>query len=159
MESVAEVPEEASGLRQPRFWIRVFLLLDRLPAKANEPCLPITVTYTHTHTHTHNHFTAFQTFSETTRVSWYQKVHFAIFWIFWSKMKITQANTPTIWMDCHPIETNWCPISAIPTIFTTDALPGTTLSIYPGLGQAPNMLACIRSGLVKHMTFNCQTLH
>ena len=31
---------EASGLRQLRFWIRVFLLLDRLPAKANEPCLP-----------------------------------------------------------------------------------------------------------------------
>ena len=49
MESVAEVPEEASGLRQPRFWIRVFLLLDTLPAKANEPCLP---THTHTHTHT-----------------------------------------------------------------------------------------------------------
>ena len=41
---------EASRLRQPRFWIRVFLLLDRLPAKANEPCLP---TQTHTHTHTH----------------------------------------------------------------------------------------------------------
>jgi len=47
MESVAEVPEEASGLRQARFWIRVFLLLDRLPAKANEPCLPI---YTHLYT-------------------------------------------------------------------------------------------------------------
>ena len=31
---------EAIGLRQPRFWIRVFLLLDRLPTKANEPCLP-----------------------------------------------------------------------------------------------------------------------
>jgi len=45
MESVAEVPVEASGLRQPRFWIRVFLLLDRLPAKAKEPCLP-----PHTHT-------------------------------------------------------------------------------------------------------------
>jgi len=45
MESVAEVPEEASGFRQPRFWIRVFLLLDRLHAKANEPCLP---TETHT---------------------------------------------------------------------------------------------------------------
>ena len=29
---------EASGLRQPRFWIRIFLLLGRLPAKANEPC-------------------------------------------------------------------------------------------------------------------------
>jgi len=48
MESVAEVPEEASGLGQPRFWIRVFLLLDRLPAKANEPCL----TDTHTQTQT-----------------------------------------------------------------------------------------------------------
>jgi len=23
-------------------------------------------------------------------------------------MKITQADTPTIWMDCHPILTNWC---------------------------------------------------
>jgi len=33
--------------------------------------------------------------------------------------------------------------SAIPTIFTQDALPYTTLPIYPGLGQAPNMLACI----------------
>jgi len=52
MESVAEVPEEASGLRQPRFWIRVFLLLDRLPPKANEPCLPNTHTHTHTHKYT-----------------------------------------------------------------------------------------------------------
>jgi len=55
MESVAEVPEEASGLCQPRFWIRVFLLLDRLPAKANEPCLPPSMSVlgrTHTHTHT-----------------------------------------------------------------------------------------------------------
>jgi len=50
MESVTEVPEEASGLRKPRFWIRVFLLLDRLPAKANEPCL--------SNTHTHNRFMA-----------------------------------------------------------------------------------------------------
>jgi len=41
------------------------------------------------------------------------------------------------------------PISAIPTIFTPDALPDTTLPIYPGLGQAPNMLACIPGGLVK----------
>jgi len=29
-----------------------------------------------------------------------------------------------------------------------DALPGTTLPIYPGLGQAPNMLDCIPGGLV-----------
>jgi len=40
------------------------------------------------------------------------------------------------------------PISAIPTIFTPNALPGKTLPIYPGLGQAPNMLACIPGGLV-----------
>jgi len=62
------------------------------------------------HTHnTHNHFTALWTLSRTTRVSRYQKVHFAIFWIFWSKMKITQADAPTIWMECHPIQANWCP--------------------------------------------------
>jgi len=30
-----------------------------------------------------------------------------------------------------------------------DALPVATLPIYPGLGQAPNMLACIPSGLVE----------
>jgi len=40
------------------------------------------------------------------------------------------------------------PTSAIPTIFTQDALPYTTLPFYSGLGQAPNMLACIPSGLV-----------
>jgi len=52
---------------------------------------------------------ALWTLFETTRVSQYQKVHFAIFWIFWYKMKIMQADAPTIWMDCHPIQTNWCP--------------------------------------------------
>jgi len=41
------------------------------------------------------------------------------------------------------------PTSTIPTIFMLDALPGTTLPIYPGLGQAPNMLACIPGGLVR----------
>jgi len=40
------------------------------------------------------------------------------------------------------------PISVNPTIFTPDALPDTTLPIYPSLGQAPNMLACIPGGLV-----------
>jgi len=29
-----------------------------------------------------------------------------------------------------------------------DALPGTTLPIYPGFGQTPNVLACIPGGLV-----------
>ena len=40
------------------------------------------------------------------------------------------------------------PTSIIPTIFMPDALPDTTLPIYPGLGQPPNMLACIPNGLV-----------
>jgi len=31
-----------------------------------------------------------------------------------------------------------------------DALPTATLPLYPGLGQAPNMLACILSGTVIH---------
>ena len=101
-----------------------------------------------THVHTHNHFTALWTLSGTTRVSQYQKVHFAIFWTFWSKLKITQADTPTIWMDCHPSRLIGAPTSAIPTIFTPDALPYTTLPMCPGLGQAPNMLACILGGLV-----------
>jgi len=42
------------------------------------------------------------------------------------------------------------PTSAIPTILMQDALPYTTLPIYPGLGQAPNMLACIPGGLVAY---------
>jgi len=46
--------------------------------------------------------------SGTTQVSLYQKVYFTIFWIFWCKMKITQADPPTIRMDCHPIQINWC---------------------------------------------------
>ena len=43
------------------------------------------------------------------------------------------------------------PNSAIPTIFTQDALPYTTLPIYPGLGQAPNMLACIPGGQINYI--------
>jgi len=35
------------------------------------------------------------------------------------------------------------------SIFTLDALPAATLPLYPGLGQAPNMLVCIPSGLVE----------
>ena len=101
---------------------------------------------THAKIHTTpNHFTALWTLSGTTRVSRHQKVHFAIFWIFWSKMKITQADAPKIMMDCHPIQTNWCPHLCHPQHLTQDALPYTTLPIYPGLGQAPNMLACIAS--------------
>jgi len=99
-----------------------------------------------THTHTHNHFTALCTLSGLAGTRRY--VHFAIFWIFWCKMKITQADTPTVQMDYHPSRLIGAPIFAIPTIFTQDTLPGTTLPIYPGLGQALHMLACIPGGLV-----------
>jgi len=33
-------------------------------------------------------------------------------------------------------------------IFMPDAIPAATLPLYPGLGQAQNMLACIPSGVV-----------
>ena len=69
---------------------------------------------------------------------------------YWSKVKITKADTPTIQTDCHPILTNWCPNLYHPHHFTPDALPGATLPIYPGLGQAPNILACIPSGYNIH---------
>jgi len=64
-------------------------------------------------------------------------------------MKITQADAPTIWMDCHPSRLIGASISAIPTIFMPDALPDTTLPVHTGLEQAPNMLACIPGGLVQ----------
>jgi len=48
--------------------------------------------------HYYNYFMALWTLSGTTWVSQYQKVHFA-----------TQVDAPTIWMDCHPIQTNWSP--------------------------------------------------
>jgi len=80
---------------------------------------------------------------------WYPNVVslFAIFSTFWCKMKITQADAPTIRMDCHPIQTNWCSHFCHSHQFYGSCLPGTTLPIYPGSGQAPNMLACIPSGL------------
>jgi len=47
----------------------------------------------------------------------------------------------------HSIRTNQWPISSSPFLLP-DSLPPATLPIYPGLGQAPNMLACILRGLV-----------
>jgi len=34
-------------------------------------------------------------------------------------MKITQADTPTVQMDCHPIQTKWCPHLCHPHHFYT----------------------------------------
>jgi len=40
-----------------------------------------------------------------------------------------------------------------------DALPAATLLIYPGLGQAPNMLACIPSGFLSVYYYYSADIH
>ena len=58
-----------------------------------------------------------------------------------------RINNPAV---CQPIQTVSVLTSIIPTIFTLDALPAATLPIYPGLGQAQSMLACIPMQLNTH---------
>jgi len=60
--------------------------------------------------------------------------------------EITEADTPTIRLGATPSGLISNPPLSAP-IFTLDALPVATLPVYPGLGQAPNMLPCIPSGL------------
>jgi len=60
--------------------------------------------------------------------------------------KISAADTPTIRLGVTPSGLISDPPPSSP-IFTPDALPAATLPIYPGLGPAPNILACIPSGL------------
>jgi len=54
---------------------------------------------------------------------------------------------PTIWLDATPSGPSMPPPTSSPN-FMLDALPAATLPIYPGSGQAPNMLDCIPGGLV-----------
>jgi len=61
--------------------------------------------------------------------------------------KITEANTPTIWLGATASGLISDPPPSSP-IFRPDALLAATLPIYPSLGQAPNMLDSIPSGLV-----------
>ena len=65
--------------------------------------------------------------------------------------KISEADTLTIPLGATPSGLINDPPPSSP-IFTPDALPAATLPIYPGLGQAPNMLACIPSGVVTQTT-------
>ena len=62
-------------------------------------------------------------------------------------------------VDCHPIQTNWCPHLCHPPIFMPDALPGTILPIYTGFGQAPNVLACNNNKSVMHKYAKQSTKH
>jgi len=105
-------------------------------------------THTHAHTHTHNHFTALWSLdfvwdNPGKMVPEGTFRHILDFLVQNEDNTGRRTNNPDGLPRCHPIQTNWCPHLYHPTIFTPDALPGTTLPIYPGLGQAPNMLACI----------------
>jgi len=63
--------------------------------------------------------------------------------------KITEADTPTIHMGATPSGLISDPSLNTPShLFTPVALLATTLQLYPGLGQASNMLNCIASGVV-----------
>jgi len=59
--------------------------------------------------------------------------------------KITEASALTIQLDATPSGPSTPPPPSSPN-FTPDALPVATLPIYPGLGQAPNMLDCLPGG-------------
>jgi len=58
--------------------------------------------------------------------------------------EISEANTPTIRLCATPSRLISDPPPSSP-IFMPEALCAATFPIYPGLGQAPNMLACIPS--------------
>ena len=69
------------------------------------------------------------------------------FWTFMVQGKITEADTLTIRLDTTLSGLINGPSPSSP-IFMPVALPAATLPLYPGLGQAPNMLASILSGMV-----------
>ena len=63
-----------------------------------------------------------------------------------------QVRRQSGWTPPHP--DHRCLHLHHPPNFTPDAIPAATLPIYPGLGQAPNMLDCILGGLVLHPTLH-----
>jgi len=64
-----------------------------------------------------------------------------------------EASVPTIQLDARPSGPSSMPPPPSSLNFTPDALPAATLSIYPGLRHAPNMLDCIPGGwLINMMT-------
>jgi len=99
------------------------------------------------YTHTYNRFTAL--FPE---LPGWAGVRRNLLPDFMVQGKITAADIPTIQLGAtlSRLISNSPP--SLP-IFTLDALPAATLPLYPGLGQAPNMLACIPSDVVTHMSY------
>ena len=62
--------------------------------------------------------------------------------------KITEADTLTTQVGATPSGLISDPPPSSPYFFTPDALPAATFPLYPGLGQASNVLACIPCGVV-----------
>ena len=71
--------------------------------------------------------------------------------------KITEASMLTIRLDVTP-SGPLKPHLHQPPSFMPDSLPAATLSIYPGMGQAPNMLDCIPGGLIMEHFILCYNL-
>ena len=90
---------------------------------------------------THNHFTAL-----FPGLPGWTGVRRNLLLDFMLQGGISEADTPTMRLGAT---TSGLISDPRPSshIFAPDALPAVTLPIYPGLGQAPNMLACIPSGL------------
>jgi len=86
-------------------------------------------------------------FSGTTWMSWCQNT---ISGLLWCKGGNRGRHT-TIRMSATPSGLIGYPPPTSPLVFTLDALPAASLSLYPGLGQAPSMLVCIPSGMVNEM--------
>jgi len=65
---------------------------------------------------------------------------------FYGTREDNRGRPPTTRLDATPSLISDPPPTS--PIFMPDALPATTLPLYPGLGQAPNLLVCILSGVV-----------
>jgi len=66
-------------------------------------------------------------------------------------MRITEVDTLTTWLGATPSGLISGPPPSSPH-FMLDALPAATLPLYPGLGQAPNMLVYILTTISNSMT-------
>jgi len=95
--------------------------------------------------HTHSQ-PFYSLLSGTTQEGRYKKRPSYILNVLWESviildfMKHGEDNRSKCWTSPHP--DHRCPHLHQPPNFTPDALPATSIPIYPGLGQAPNMLDC-----------------
>jgi len=67
--------------------------------------------------------------------------------------EITEVDTPTVQLGVTPSELISEPPQSSP-IFTPDALPAATLSIYPGLGHAQEYAGLHRAYPVAWFSYN-----